>query len=211
MPRASTDARTLLLLGPVLRRGRLWGRRIRNANVRGSFVVGIVLTPPFLPFQIPRTKKKPVARQGLPRECGRKGKEDYRLNLLPVNLAACKRLLVLMGPSFLSRLWCVWEVFSIFAFSNRAIAYESVHVLSLYSDPDWVAKLPDEGSISIDDAHCFDPNEELKLRAILFDIGMERVEHELRMFVRGLKRGRSGTTPSQTLRGERVSVRSKRD
>jgi hypothetical protein len=40
---------------------------------------------------------------------------DDSLMCLPVHLAACKQILMLVGPSYLTRLWCIMEIFVFFA------------------------------------------------------------------------------------------------
>lgn len=37
---------------------------------------------------------------------------DASLQCLPIFLSGCQRLLVLLGPSYTSRLWCVMEMFT---------------------------------------------------------------------------------------------------
>ena len=40
------------------------------------------------------------------------------LKCLPVYVFACKEMLVLGGPTYLSRLWCVWEMYTRFAIAS---------------------------------------------------------------------------------------------
>jgi len=40
------------------------------------------------------------------------------LHCLPVYLHACRSVLVLCGPTYLTRLWCVWELYTLFAFAD---------------------------------------------------------------------------------------------
>merc|ERR1712196_661685 len=42
--------------------------------------------------------------------------------VLPINIAACDRLLVLMSNAYLKRLWCIWELYSLFVFCRKEIA-----------------------------------------------------------------------------------------
>lgn len=47
------------------------------------------------------------------------------LKVLPINIMSCETVLVLCGPNYPSRLWCIWELFTLFAFiadDNEAIA-----------------------------------------------------------------------------------------
>ena len=123
---------------------------------------------------------------------------------LPVCVGYCKQLLVLLGPNYLQRLWCVWEVHSLFAYCIKELAVERVVVL--WVDADKEAKKEDAGwgkavevgatpkkswttpdtlgrevaEWTLDDAHCFDPNEELKLRRAMVAIGPDRFAESVR-------------------------------
>ena len=97
---------------------------------------------------------------------------------LPINIGACRKMLVLMSKSYMKRLWCVWELFSIFTFCNKELALERIHILPVRTklpDDDGRFDIPGElRSFDINKAHCFGPNEEFKLRAILHEIGVHR-------------------------------------
>jgi hypothetical protein len=86
-------------------------------------------------------------------------------------------MLVLMSTSYMKRLWCVWELFTLFTFCNKELALERIYMLSVNSkDGDEVDALKELESFDINKAHCFDPNEELKLRSIMNMIGIERLQ-----------------------------------
>ncbi len=40
------------------------------------------------------------------------------MKVLPINIAYCDKVLVLFGSSYQYRLWCVWELYTVFAFSK---------------------------------------------------------------------------------------------
>ena len=42
------------------------------------------------------------------------------LRTLPVKIMACHRILALCGETYCSRLWCVWELYTSFAFQKDA-------------------------------------------------------------------------------------------
>ena len=42
------------------------------------------------------------------------------LKCLPIYLLSCKGMLVLGGPTYISRLWCLWELYTLFAMANGA-------------------------------------------------------------------------------------------
>ena len=51
--------------------------------------------------------------------------------MLPVNVMAAKKMLVLCGPTYPKRLWCAWELFTLFSFSNRQQALDRVELIPL--------------------------------------------------------------------------------
>merc|ERR1719337_367659 len=51
---------------------------------------------------------------------------DDSLMCLPVHLAACKKVLMLVGPSYLTRLWCIMEIFVLIAAVNDATRLECI-------------------------------------------------------------------------------------
>ena len=97
------------------------------------------------------------------------------LAVLPINIGACKNVLVLMSKSYLRRLWCVWELFSLFTFCNTELALERIEILPIDGDGDSFDEVSELKSFDIDNAHCFDPNEEFKLRQIIHDIDLGRL------------------------------------
>jgi hypothetical protein len=51
---------------------------------------------------------------------------DDSLLCLPVHLAACQKVLMLVGPSYLTRLWCVMEIFVLIAAVNDVTRLECI-------------------------------------------------------------------------------------
>jgi hypothetical protein len=93
-------------------------------------------------------------------------KEDS-LKCLPIYIQSCRAVLVLCSPTYFTRLWCVWELYTVFAFSEG----DPSLVITMLRDSDSGSpesadnQLRDRlANFSIADAHCFDPNEERKLR-----------------------------------------------
>ena len=41
------------------------------------------------------------------------------LKVLPVNVMACNKMLVLCGETYVQRLWCAWELFTLFSFQSH--------------------------------------------------------------------------------------------
>merc|ERR1712079_1000768 len=48
---------------------------------------------------------------------------------LPLFLSGCKKLLVLLGPTYLSRLWCVVELFTFVHMGGNIDRVEVIHVI----------------------------------------------------------------------------------
>jgi hypothetical protein len=77
-----------------------------------------------------------------------------------------------MGPTYLKRLWCIWEIFTLFCFCNDELAAERIEILPLIDTNELIEQLE---TFNIDEAHCFDPNEEYKLRYLMLKvIGKEK-------------------------------------
>ena len=163
---------------------------------------------------------------------------DLALTLLPVFIASSKKMIVVLSESYLTRLWCLWEIFTLLSFSNKELALERIIILPLDDrdddDDDGMTDIEGQGVVSwkgggggegesassrktrhrvenrlarqerllrmipdmaddaavalvLDRAHCFDPNEELKLRRIMLDVGMQRLREGLREIKRLLE------------------------
>jgi len=96
---------------------------------------------------------------------------------LPINIGSCQSMLVLMSSSYMKRLWCVWELLTLFTFCNKELALERIKILSVKSKDNVEVDILEElENFDINNAHCFDPNEELKLRKIISMIGIERLK-----------------------------------
>ena len=48
------------------------------------------------------------------------------LRVLPVSVMGCRKMLVLCGKTYANRLWCVWELFTLLAFTELNVAMERV-------------------------------------------------------------------------------------
>jgi hypothetical protein len=97
---------------------------------------------------------------------------------LPVSMGSCNRVLILLGPTYLHRLWCVWELTSIFTFTVKELAVGRVVVAVVGGEGGGRGKEAILNEIShwnLDKAHCFCPNEEFRMRRLIFEIGVGRV------------------------------------
>jgi hypothetical protein len=104
--------------------------------------------------------------------------DDHRaITVLPVTIGACDKVLVLLSPSYLKRIWCIWELQAVFAFCLRELAVDRIVVVDAGGG---AALQRDAQTWSLDDAHCFDPNEELRLRGLADVIGIDRFVNSVR-------------------------------
>ena len=96
---------------------------------------------------------------------------DDSLHCVPVYLHACRGVLILCGPTYFTRLWCVWELYTLFAFSeDPSLLIAVLHEDSGRAVGDGVALRVMQQRLErfkLSDAHCFDPNEERQLRAAI--------------------------------------------
>eukprot|EP00746_Dinoflagellata_sp_MGD_P125109 gnl/MRDRNA2_/MRDRNA2_59810_c0_seq1.p2 gnl/MRDRNA2_/MRDRNA2_59810_c0~~gnl/MRDRNA2_/MRDRNA2_59810_c0_seq1.p2 ORF type:complete len:170 (+),score=41.66 gnl/MRDRNA2_/MRDRNA2_59810_c0_seq1:790-1299(+) len=86
------------------------------------------------------------------------------LRVLPINLMSCNKMLVLMGETYATRLWCAWELVTIFSFMREEFAQQHVIVKSLLDKADSAQRFK---NFDVMKAHCYDPNEEAFLRLII--------------------------------------------
>ena len=91
------------------------------------------------------------------------------LRVLPVNVMACKQMLVIWGVTYPNRLWCIWELFTLVAFMSLDRAAKCIRLvpLGVSFGPDAVAG--SLRSFDVNNAHCYDPNEEAQLRVFVIN------------------------------------------
>ena len=53
------------------------------------------------------------------------------LKVLPINVMQCDKVLVLGGETYAKRLWCVWELYTIFAFKRQKDAIKMIQLACL--------------------------------------------------------------------------------
>ena len=82
------------------------------------------------------------------------------LKCLPLYLNACRTTVVLAAEIYFTRMWCIWELYVLFALADGE---PSLKVLQL-AGKSASERLRD---FQLDHAHCFDPNQEAELRAAI--------------------------------------------
>ena len=80
---------------------------------------------------------------------------------------ACDQMLVLCGPTYSTRLWCVWELFTLLSFSTLEHAQERITLAALTQETDDSDGLDGLVTFDVAKAHCYDPNEEARLRSVI--------------------------------------------
>lgn len=84
---------------------------------------------------------------------------------------SCKRVLCLLGPSYPTRLWCIWELFTLIAFGSAELAAQRIIMRPLESgDGSGMDVLCD---FDVRNARCYDPNEQARLMAVIEAVGVD--------------------------------------
>jgi len=120
----------------------------------------------------------------LDRVCIRQENIGDGLAVLPVNVMACNKLLVLAGETYPSRLWCALELVISFAFMPENQAVERVQLEPLGDNGHEV--LQQLASFQVEDSHCYDPNEEARVRRVVNAVSKQHFESHIRTLARFL-------------------------
>eukprot|EP00928_Gymnodinium_smaydae_P032946 TRINITY_DN23740_c0_g2_i1.p1 TRINITY_DN23740_c0_g2~~TRINITY_DN23740_c0_g2_i1.p1 ORF type:complete len:745 (-),score=76.67 TRINITY_DN23740_c0_g2_i1:218-2188(-) len=95
------------------------------------------------------------------------------LRTLPVNILSCNKVVVLCGTTYLSRLWCAWEMCTRMSFDPPEVATSSIIVCPLgdANPADLRARF---NNFDILKAKCYDPNEEARVLSVVRALGPGR-------------------------------------
>eukprot|EP00929_Paragymnodinium_shiwhaense_P062568 TRINITY_DN31236_c0_g1_i1.p2 TRINITY_DN31236_c0_g1~~TRINITY_DN31236_c0_g1_i1.p2 ORF type:complete len:437 (-),score=36.85 TRINITY_DN31236_c0_g1_i1:468-1778(-) len=99
------------------------------------------------------------------------------LKALPVNVMACKQVLVLCGETYPDRLWCIWELCVVLSFASQEQALERIRFEVFGQDSTVLDRLQ---KFEAKNARCYDPNEQHKLSHVIRTIGAERFDTQIR-------------------------------
>jgi len=91
------------------------------------------------------------------------------LECLPVFVMACKKMLILGGLTYSTRLWCVWEMYVLFSMND------DVQKLQMLTVGDTPAREQLQ-NFSLASAHCWSAEDEAMLRSVIGDSGVEGFE-----------------------------------
>ena len=100
-----------------------------------------VLTSHFMKFKA-KYKRSPTF--WFDKACIPQDKITEGIRNLPVNVMSCRKFLVLLGDTYVTRLWCIWELFTLFTLLPSEVAMVSVKVL-----PVGVANLPPSVGVGV--------------------------------------------------------------
>merc|ERR1712107_256660 len=102
------------------------------------------------------------------------------LRVLPVMVSSCERVLVLWGDTYPSRLWCIWELFTLLAFTEMEHIAQRLALAPVCEDVS-IASICDKLEVfEVRKAHCYDPNEERRLRHAIDALGDDRFNRRVR-------------------------------
>jgi len=100
------------------------------------------------------------------------------LRALPVNVLACAQVLVLCGHTYPTRLWCVWELFTLMTVTEEQLGFERMIVIPFGNADDAVVECLKCFEMSM--ARCYNPNEEGKLKSVITAVGEARFNSMIR-------------------------------
>eukprot|EP00929_Paragymnodinium_shiwhaense_P112702 TRINITY_DN80969_c0_g1_i1.p1 TRINITY_DN80969_c0_g1~~TRINITY_DN80969_c0_g1_i1.p1 ORF type:complete len:168 (-),score=9.12 TRINITY_DN80969_c0_g1_i1:141-575(-) len=110
---------------------------------------------------------------------------------------ACRQVLVLCGTTYRSRLWCIWELCVVFSFASQGRALERIRFEVLGQDISMAAILQQLQAFEVNNARCYDPNEQARLFNVINTIGSNRFDMQIRQLAAAID---SKMTPTETPR-----------
>lgn len=137
----------------------------------------------------------------LDKVCINQKKPEKGVEVLPINIGACDKFLIIFSNTYLKRLWCIWELFTLFTFTVKEMAIERIELIALgiLTKDDIVKELRE---FDPSNAHCFDPNEEFRLRNIIEDIGVDKLKERLKEIAEEITKSKrfelQGNAPSKS-------------
>ena len=121
------------------------------------------------------------------------------LKTLPTTVQYCDNMIVLLGESYLSRLWCIWELCTLLSFALLSgegrqaerdekkmldrIVSRRIKLIDLH-DSNGIEKLQ---NFKLQECECFDKNEEEKLRLLIKEFGQRELEEVIQKVAKSWK------------------------
>jgi hypothetical protein len=133
---------------------------------------------------------------------------DNALRLLPVNVSNCKHFLMLAGKTYTKRMWCAWELFvRKYSLDDEKVFRSKLTMKTIgnYSGEDLINDLK---NFDFKEAHCYNPNEEEKLRLIIEGYDMFAKESKKQSFdetIQNVAKSLAGNKPEHINIGNNVT------
>eukprot|EP00929_Paragymnodinium_shiwhaense_P043632 TRINITY_DN22424_c0_g1_i3.p1 TRINITY_DN22424_c0_g1~~TRINITY_DN22424_c0_g1_i3.p1 ORF type:complete len:207 (-),score=7.84 TRINITY_DN22424_c0_g1_i3:66-686(-) len=109
------------------------------------------------------------------------------LKALPVNVMACRQVLVLCGATYPDRLWCMWELCVVLSFALQEHALERIRFEALEGDDSSSEIFQRLQSFDAENARCYDPNEQARLFQVIHTIGSDRFNMQIRQLAAAMQ------------------------
>ena len=113
---------------------------------------------------------------------------------------------MVVGETYTKRLWCVWELCTVFSFSSMQQALKTVVVQPMQNEfseqearKNFIQELM---AFKYTDAKCYDPNEETRIYSAIAAVGGNRFNrrvHAMGQLMENSKKERSSTLASLTM------------
>eukprot|EP00617_Octactis_speculum_P005082 CAMPEP_0185792152 /NCGR_PEP_ID=MMETSP1174-20130828/158769_1 /TAXON_ID=35687 /ORGANISM="Dictyocha speculum, Strain CCMP1381" /LENGTH=231 /DNA_ID=CAMNT_0028487179 /DNA_START=990 /DNA_END=1685 /DNA_ORIENTATION=- len=114
------------------------------------------------------------------------------LKCLCMYIRACERMLVICGPTYPTRLWCAWEIFTVFAFQSESEVLKRIELVLLdevYHSEGWNSEaLTALEMFSVTAAKCYDPNDREIMTGIIDSLGRCEFDSMVQKMARCMKR-----------------------
>uniref|UniRef100_A0A7S2FV16 TIR domain-containing protein n=1 Tax=Octactis speculum TaxID=3111310 RepID=A0A7S2FV16_9STRA len=117
-----------------------------------------------------------------------------RLKGLCMYIRACDRMLVLCGPTYSTRLWCAWEIFSVLAFQTESEALKRIELVALdkvgIPEGGWESNaLMALEVFSVTKSTCNDPNDEFVMKNIIDAVDRSQFDSKVQRLARSIRQG----------------------
>eukprot|EP00929_Paragymnodinium_shiwhaense_P062573 TRINITY_DN31236_c0_g1_i9.p1 TRINITY_DN31236_c0_g1~~TRINITY_DN31236_c0_g1_i9.p1 ORF type:complete len:951 (-),score=43.60 TRINITY_DN31236_c0_g1_i9:23-2875(-) len=117
------------------------------------------------------------------------------LKALPVNVMACRQVLVLCGTTYPDRLWCIWELCVVLSFASQEQAMEKIR-FEVFGQDSSSQVLERLESFDAMNARCYDPNEQHKLFQVIHTIGIDSFNEKIRQLAAAIPLAGQGRADS---------------
>lgn len=124
--------------------------------------------------------------------------------MLPVNIMKCKKMIILYGENYFKRLWCVWELLTLFALDESLIVDKLV-ILPVNDRCDFISDIK---KFDVRNAEAWEPNDCIRLNEVISALGIEEFNNKVRSLATKLKQNDSVRSMNARLNYLRNAVES---